>query len=253
MKLTRECLLAVVGMGLFLSCGYKIGYKHFAGPIIPIAEQKPEFEVGDDQSITFHQDRLEVKMRPLTDEMLNRQFANHSTTREGFYQNPSVSLTNPYTYGDWRPLGKERSPKRFLVLQLSVKNYAFPKVRVQPSRIHIVAPNGRSYGALSLAALLEYYWPHAVGYAGITHRYFQEREDILRQTLFPEKMIFSGQEIEGYVVFPTLEYDVEEFTVWIDEMALRFNYRDEPVETVDIPFSFRREVYLARHPRPEHQ
>ena len=251
MKLARGGLLVAMGIGLFLSCGYKVGYKHFAGPITPVAEQQPEFDVGDDQSITFHQDRLEVKMRPLTDEMLNRQFAIYSTTREGFYQNPSVSLTNPYTYGDWQPLGEEAPPNRFLVLQLSVKNYAFPKVRVQPSRIYITAPNGRRYAALSLAALLEYFWPYAVGYSGIAHRHFQEREDILRQSLFPDKMIFSGQEIEGYVVFPTLEYDVEDFTVWIEKMALRFNYRDEPVETVDIPFSFRREVYLARHSRPE--
>ena len=168
-------------------------------------------------------------------------------------ENPSVSLTNPYTYGDWKPLGQESAPDRFAVFQLKVKNYAFPKVRVDPSKIYIAAPNGRHYSALSLASLLEYYWPYAVGYSGVTYKYFQEREDVLRRTLFQDKMIFSGQESEGYVVFPSLDYDVEEFTLWIEGMALRFDYRNEPVETVDIPYLFRREVYLARQPRTEAQ
>ncbi len=251
MRPMRTLLLGVMGMVLLWGCGFKIGYRHFAGPIVPASEQKQELKVGDDRSITFVLDRLEVSLLPVTDEMLNRQFTTHSTTREGFYQNPSVSLTNPYTYGDWKPLGQERTPDRFSVFQLKVKNYAFPKVRIDPSKIYIAAPNGRHYSASSLSALLEYYWPYAVGYSGITYGYFQEREDILRRTLFQDQMIFSGQESEGYIVFPYLDYDVEEFTVWIEDMALRFDYRNEPVEIVDIPYFFRRDVYLARKPRVE--
>jgi hypothetical protein len=58
-------------------------------------------------------------------------------------------------------------------------------------------------------------------------------------------MIFSGQEMEGFVVFPALDNDVEDFEVRIENMALRFDYRNEPVETVDIPYQFTREVSYA--------
>jgi hypothetical protein len=132
-----------------------------------------------------------------------------------------------------------------------VKNYAFPKVRIDPAKIHLVATNGRDYPTLGLSSLVEYYWPYAVAYTGNTYRYFQERRDLLRKTLFKDDMVFSGQEQEGYIVFPTLDYDVEEFTVQIEDMALRFNYRDEPIDTIDIPYKLHREVYLGRKPSPE--
>jgi hypothetical protein len=34
-------------------------------------------------------------------------------------------------------------------------------------------------------------------------------------------------------------------------MVLRFDYRGEPVETIDIPYQFTHEVYLAKKPRSE--
>ena len=228
----RTLLLSLMGLIPLLldGCGYRFGYRHFAGPILPVADQTTEMKVGDDRSITFVLDRLEVRLRPITDDMLNRQFPHNSVSRENLYQNPYVSPSNPYTYGDWKPPGQDRPPTRFTVFLLHVKNYAFPKVRVDPSNIQIVATNGRRYPSLSLEALVEYYWPYAVGYAGNSYKQFEERKDILRNTLFQGDVIFSGQEGQGYIVFPPLDHDVEEFTVQIEKMVLRFDYRDEPVE-----------------------
>ena len=233
-------------------CGLRFGYRHFSGPILPASEQASEFEVGDDRSITFLKDRLEVTLLPVTADVLNRQLPTHSSSPEGFPgANPYVTPTNPYTYGDWKPAWQDQTPARFTVFLLKVKNYAFPKVRVDPSDIEIVAPNGRRYRALSLLALTEYYWPYAIGYVGNSYHVLKERTGLLQQTLFRDDMIFSGQEAEGYVVFMPLDNDVEVFTVWIRGMDLRFDYRVEPVETVDIPYRFRREVYLARQARTE--
>ena len=250
--------LARVLCGLILlflvGCGFQLGYRHFAGPIAPVAELDKEagFAVGDDRSITFRRDRLEVTLLPMTSEVLNRQFAAHSKAPEGFLlPNPYATATNPYTYGDWKPPGEESAPSRFTVFLLKVKNYEYPKVWVNPSAVELVATNGRRYQALSLLALTEYYWPYAVAYGGNARMNFQERRDLIRRTLFTDKMIFSGQEQDGYIVFPDLDLDVEEFTVWIRDMALRFDFRDEPVETVDILYKFQREVYYARHPRSE--
>jgi hypothetical protein len=243
-----------VALLLFCSCGTKFGYRHFAGPIVPAAEGtgEKEYVVGDDRSITFLRDRLEVTLVPLTAEVLNRQFATESTTPPGFRQpNPYAAAHNPYTYGDWKPPGEEQAPERFTVFLLKVKNYAYPKVKIDPANIAIVAANGRRYQALSLAALVEYYLPYAVAYAGNSRANVTGRRDLLRKTLYDASFVFSGQEKEGYLVFPALDRDTAEFEVRIDEMTLRFDYKGEPVDKVDIPYRFHREVYMARRPRTD--
>jgi hypothetical protein len=45
--------------------------------------------------------------------------------------------------------------------------------------------------------------------------------------------------------------DVDEFEVRIKGVVLRFDYRDQPQETIDIRYPFTRDVYLAKHPRTE--
>ena len=64
-------------------------------------------------------------------------------------------------------------------------------------------------------------------------------------------MVFSGQEKEGFIAFAPLASDVKAFDVRIEEVVLRFDYRDQPVEMIDITYSFTREVYLAKHRRVE--
>ena len=245
-------LTALLILGLSLGgCGYKLGYRYFSDPIVPATgHASAEFVVADDRSITFTKDRLEVSIVPLTSEELNRHFAPHSQVPEGFAEpNPYTAADNPYTYGDWNPPGEDKAPERFTVFLLRVKNYAFPKVLLAPENMSIVSANGWNYQVLSQSALIEYYFPYAVAYGGNARKKFEERTDILRRTLFRDEMVFSGQEYEGFVVFPVLDHDVEEFTVWVEDMALRFDFRGEPTEKIDIPFRFVRETYYARHAR----
>lgn len=240
---------------LMVGCGHKLGYRHFAGPILPAAglDQVEAFVVRDDRSITFVKDRLEVTILPLTVEMLNRQMAGNSQQPEGFHEpNPYQKSTNPYTYGDWKPGWEEEYPTRFTVFALKVKNYEYPKVQLDPHAIEITVANGRHYKAYSRLALDEYYAPYALGYAGNTFLPFRERRDLILRTLYPvDEMVFSGQEKEGFIVFAPLDSDVEAFAIRIKGMVLRFDYRDQPVETIDITYSFTREVYLAKHRRVE--
>ena len=74
---------------------------------------------------------------------------------------------------------------------------------------------------------------------------------MLKRTMFQEQIIFSGQESEGFVVFPSLAPDVKEFSIHVRGIALRYNYRDEPVETKDLIFHFQREVFKGFKPPPE--
>jgi len=54
--------------------------------------------------------------------------------------------------------------------------------------------------------------------------------------------VFSGQEKEGYIVFPVLDPDVRELRLRLQEVALRFDVWNEPVEQVDIDYAFQRDI-----------
>jgi len=231
------------------ACGLQLGYRRLAGPIEPAAQPNAaRYVVGDDGSVTYVRDRLEIGLTPMTLEMLNRQFPDHSKRPAGFHAaNPYEVVGNPYTYGDWTPPGTDAVPDRFTVFLLKVKNYEFPKVLVDPASISIDAANGRHYASLSFPTLVEYHRVYAIGFSGNTYHAFEERKGLLQRTLYPEaELVFSGQETQGYVVFELLDRDVGALTVWVHDAVLRFDRRDEPVERIDVPFSFARKLYVAR-------
>lgn len=215
-----------------LSCGY-----HFwAGELRPLDEeiQKSGMRVSDDGTVTFIEGRLEVSLRPMTDERLNRQFSAHSEAgRES---------TNPYTFGDWRDPETGAVPVRFTVFLLGVKNYRYPKMQVDPSKILLVTDIGIKHRALSLWDLERYYQPYITGYAGIPQERFEKRKDLLKATLYGGDVIFGGQKAEGYVVFPKLHHRVKKIHVILRDVALRFDVRGEPIETVDVEYGFYRET-----------
>jgi len=213
-------------------CAYRLVF----GPLepLPSTSQAPFMTVLDDGTVIYSKARLEIGLRPMTDEELNRQFP---TASKG-----GVFSTNPYTYGDWKPPGEERPPSRFTVFLLSVKNYAYPKIKLDPLKMTIVAKNGRKYRSLSMQELKEYYLRYAVGYSGDAYARYEARKDILKHTMFSDEPIFSGQERKGYVVFPKLHDDVREITVRIDDIVLRFDAWGRPIEEMSLAFNFKREV-----------
>ena len=226
---------------LLTGCG-----RYFGGPIHPVPESSQEVHmvVGDDGSVTYVFERLEIGLRPMTDEELNRQFPAHSTG--------GAKATNPFTYGDWKPLGERFTPPKYTVFLLSVKNYAYPKVLVDPARLTLVSSTSRrTYKTLTFAELVEYYYAQAQAYTGNNYKDYQERRDLLRRNLYAADVVFSGHDLAGYVLFPKLAHDVTEFSVHIDDVAVRFNYRNEPTETIDLTFRYQREVHRGYQPPPE--
>lgn len=210
------------------------GYYHYAGALRPQEEQSTSIAVADDGSVTYTRDRLEVRLKPMSDEELNRQFPTNSQS--------GPTSTNPYTFGNTKFWGGEPQRPRFTVFRLSVKNYAFPKVKIDPARIVLESESKREYWSLGLQQLDTYYRAYAIGYRGNEYARYQERLDLLRRTLFKNEEVFSGQEVEGFVVFPVLHPDVGKLKVVIKDMVLRFDFRNEPVEAVDIECRFNRDV-----------
>ena len=225
--------ILLIGNLLLSACAYRL----HSGPLKPLPgdSQGADMRVADDGTVTYIRDRLEIGLRPMTDNEMNRQFA--SASKGGDLS------TNPYTFGDWKPMGEQRTPSRFTVFRLSVKNYTYPKVLADPMKMRLVAQNRRKYRPLSLSQIKEHYYPFAIGYAGNAYSRFENRKDILQRTLYAGNFIFSGQDYEGYVVFPGLHNDVRQITVYLDDIVLRYDTFDRPVETLDIAFQFHRDVF----------
>ncbi|MFP6646198.1 MAG: hypothetical protein VCF24_21955 [Candidatus Latescibacterota bacterium] len=123
-----------------------------------------------------------------------------------------------------------------------MKNYEFRKVVIDPSQLELIAGNGRQYWSLNHDQLETYFRSFAVGYRGKEYAAFQERVELLDRTMFEGAEVFSGQESEGYVVFPLLHEDVSSIHVTIHDAALRFDPSGVPVETVDIDYHLERPV-----------
>lgn len=230
-------LWVISALCILVGCG-----RYFAGPLRPLEHQGAYMTVRDDGSVSYALDRLEVILRPLSDEQLNRQFAAHSSH--------GGESTNPYTYGDWKPLGDNWIPPRFTVFWLKVKNYAYPKMQVDPYKAILTSTNRRRYRVLRFSELSDYYQAFALGQAGNAWARLEERRDLLKKTMYAGDILFSGQEDEGYIVFPELDYDVKEISVTLGDIALGLDYENRPLKTMDLTFHFQRDVYRGYHPPP---
>jgi len=179
-----SCLLA--GSGGELAAGD--GERSRTAPLRPAAEQAEGMTVADDGSVGFALGRFEVSLRPMTAEELSRQFASYSS--------------------------------RSTVFRLGVKNYQYPKVRIDLASIVMRSADGRKWRSLAPA------------HFGSNHP--------LREDLFTpdHDAVFSGQETSGYVVFSSLDADVRDIQVTVKDVVLRFDYRGEPVQTVDFAYRF---------------
>lgn len=241
--LNSRLSLALLLAAVLSSAG--CAYRYYATQLKPLGEdqQGASHSVADDGTVTYTQGRLEVSLRPMTDEELNRQFSamSHGGARS----------TNPYTFGDSKTFRTDEVPQRFTVFRLKVENYEYPKVFIDPAKIYLTTSNGRKYYALTLAQLRVYFRRYILGGAETNTEYWvpgnengeqNDRETTLNRTLFPAEQIFSAQEKEGYIVFQPLAPDVEQLTLHVPDMVVRFDYKGDPSEFIEVTAQFGREV-----------
>jgi len=236
----KYSIVVVTALLLVPGCSYR----YYAEDIEPKSEadQGENKTVADDGTVSFKQARLEISLRPMTDEELNRQFSS--------YSDEGPDSRNPYTFGNSTYFRTGDTPQRFTVFRAFVSNYEYPKVYLDPQKVYITTSNGRKYYSLTRDQLSIYYRRYvqggsggnAPGVSGIAHSIWKERDGILRSSMFGDEQIFSAQENEGYLVFKPLAPDVEELTVHIPDVVVRFDYKGDPVETVDVEMHFDREI-----------
>lgn len=236
-------ILGVFLWGLVTLSG--CSYRYYAEELKPLEEhlQGERRVVADDGTVTFSQGRLDIGMRPMSVEALNRQFGAQSEN--------GARSTNPYTFGNSTYFRTGETPQRFTVFRLKVSNYEYPKVYIDPSQIYLTTANGRKYYALTFPQLNVYHRRYARGgssgradggVSGNLYQEWKERVNLLERTLFPNEHIFSAQETDGYIVFEPLAPDVAELMIHIPDVIVRFDFKGDPIETVDVDMKFEREI-----------
>lgn len=225
---------------LFSGCSHR----YYAEDLKPVseAEQGVNKTVADDGTVAYKQARLEISLRPMTDEELNRQFSAYSS--EG------ADSRNPYTFGNSTYFRTGETPQRFTVFRAFVSNYEYPKVYLDPTQVYITTSNGRKYYALTRDQISIYYRRYvqggtggnAPGVSGNAHSVWKERDGIMRRTMYVNEQVFSAQESEGFLVFEPLAPDVDELTVHIPDVIVRYDYKGDPLEEVDVEMSFERKI-----------
>ncbi len=233
---------------LLLGCGHYLVPGRFQP--LEVAQQQTDVQgssmkILDDGTVTFIQNRLEVSVRPMTDQEINRQYPAQSTNASG----PADELpSNPFTYGNWIDPRTGTSPQRLSIFKITVKNYEYPKVKFDPLTVTVESANGRHYYPWGSYDVEEYFRRFPLAFNGLGYLRFDERRDIYNRARYPDDdFCFSGQEVEGYVVFSKIHDDVAEIAVEIPQFGLRYNFRNEPVETIDLRFRFKRDIKKVKN------
>ena len=238
----------LAAVALLLGCGHYL----IPGRFQPLeaAQQQTDIQgssmkILDDGTVTFVQNRLEVSVRPMTDEEINRQYPTQSTDASG----PADELpSNPFTYGNWIDPRTGKAPQRLSIFKITVKNYEYPKVKFDPLTVTVESTNGRRYYPWGSYDVEEYFRRFPIAFNGLGYLRYKERRDLYNRAKYPDDdFCFSGQEVEGYVVFSKIHGDVAEIVVEIPELGLRYNFRNEPVETIDLRFRFKRDIKKVKN------
>ena len=189
----------------------------------------------EDSSLVFRKPGVTVKVRYLTDDLLNEEYADLT------YREPNL---NPYTYGTWRDMDLGYTPERFTVFQVTVHNVGYGKVMLDPAQAILTTDRGnrlRYYDVLKREAKnsLEEYYRARTGPSGNEEYWYQERMGTVRASLYRrDKPVFKGQSCSGKLVFDPLHREVKEIKLLLREFVLRFDATGTPVETIDIEYRF---------------
>ncbi len=190
---------------------------------------------AEDSTTVFEQEGFRLKLRYLSDQALNREYARFT------FREPNL---NPFTYGEDRDLDRGYAPPRFTVFELTVVNQTYPKVMVDPAKMVLRTDRGGEYrywGVLKRDAdhSFEGYYMARRGKGGNEDYYYQERMGLVREALFRRHtFVFKGDDYTGKVVFAPLHAEVRAIIVEVEDMVLRVDAFDRPKEVTSASFAF---------------
>ena len=239
-------LLAVLVPAL-LSCSviYPPIYQRTSS-LVPLGGQGGSYTLAEGGTVSFGLEGLRIDVEHMTDRELNDLFPAESS--QGEYS------TNPYTFGDYIDPAVGYVRNRFTVFRVTVHNYSFAKVELQPLRSFLTTDRSgellEPYGVLagSSARNFESYYRSLRGPSGNEYYRFNMRMGLVRTNNYGVgEQIFRGEEYGGFIVFDPLDAEVEGVRLNLRDFVLKFNTFGKPLETIDIGFDFDREIEVAAY------
>jgi len=224
----------------------KFEYNSRLASALPKKEFKTEegdYQLDDDGKVSFNLEGLRIEIQPMSDEELNKRFPEESS--QGKYS------TNPYTYGDWIDPNFGYTPDRFSVFEVAIYNYLYAKVELDPVEAVLLTDDGEILNAYGISSLAPYgsferYYRSRRGQSGNEYYRFDYRMGVVRSTYYgQDEPIFKGENYSGFIAFDPLRPEVRKVRLLLRNFVLKFDSFGRPLETVDVPFDFNRDVRMA--------
>lgn len=186
-----------------------------------------------DNSMVFSKEGLQIKVRYLSDEVLNAEIPGTET---------------PFTYRNQVDSKQGYVPVRFTVFQVTVLNPTFDKVVLYPEKAVLLTDRGQmlhSYAITRGDALgdprnFETYFLSRGVQSGNEQKMYLERMAVVRGMVYHrDSPIFKGKSYTGKIVFDPLPKTTREVRLQIKDFVLEFGIYDIPktLLTMEFPLS----------------
>ena len=217
----------------------EIRYQSILNPVL--VGDYPAYSIDEEiNAFVFDIGGSSIEVRYMTEQALNDLFPNESD--DDFYS------TNPYTYGNWIDPDVGYTPNRFTVLEVSIINRTFSRMRIDPVEVSLITDLGEtlhSYTFSEAAARygnsLEDYYRARRGLSGNEYYRHEMRLGMVRGRNFGlEEMIFRGDSYSGLITFDSLKPEVERVQLIINDIVYRFDAFNRPADVITAYFNFER-------------
>ena len=236
-------LIAVTGLLLIQGCFLfppKMRYVSTLTPRVP--DNSNLYTVQPDGTVSYNVEGSRIDVRYMTDEELNALFPKESS--RGKYS------INPYTYGNWVDPDLGYIPNRFTVFKVTVYNYTFAKVSLDPLKALLLTDKGDRLYAYGIEGPVphnsfEKYYMALRRQSGNEYYRYNMRMGIVRSHNYArDQVIFKGESYGGFIVFDPLDGDVKRVRLILKDFVTKFDQFGAPLEKRDIIFDFTRSVEL---------
>ena len=187
-----------------------------------------------DSAAVFRREDLVVKVRHLSKQVLNAEYAEESAGR--------INL-NPFTYGAQIDPDLGYVPDRFTVFEVEVNNIALPQVQFDPQKAVLVTDRGDrlfSWGSEKgdAAETFEEYYRARRRAGGNDQDWYRRRMAIVERALLRAAPLFKGQRQQGKVVFRALSENVKQLRLQLRDFITGFDANGLPAKREDLEFRF---------------
>lgn len=205
----------------------------------------------DDSSTVFSKEGLVIKVKPLTDDELNRRFPPLFDGRH----------VNPYTF-DRKEVQTSYIPPRFTVFEVTVINNTYAKIEFDPAKAQMVTSDGQTYryydpgreGYLAEGGnSFSKYYRVELGISGYEKELALERMGVVYKSVYHRgRPIFKEDQRQGLLVFDPLPPDYQEGEVVLNfnQFVLSFDASGNPENTIDVEFRFQVKQAIVNPPPP---